>query len=70
MLKARSTEDYAIYLLVDIGPILGVNPFKKRGERGLLRRWIEAGDQRLRRAQLIIVGSLGALPRPPIRSRE
>ena len=34
MLKARSTEDYAIYLLAGIGPILGVNRLgKKRRER-------------------------------------
>lgn len=30
VLKAMSLEDYAIYFLLDIAPILGVNPFKKR----------------------------------------
>ena len=46
MLKTMSTEDCAIYLLFDIGPILGVNPFKKRGKRRLLRRRIEVENSK------------------------
>ena len=46
MLKASSSEDYAIYLLLDIGPILGVNPVKKRRKRGPLRRRIEVKNSK------------------------
>ena len=46
MLKASSSDDYAIYLLLDIGPILGVNPIKKCRKRGLLCRRIEVENSK------------------------